>query len=63
LISVELRTADDLIEVRNCDAQDSTWLQFVHPMLHNLEQVWTLYVFKHMARTDLFDRSICERQE
>ena len=60
LISVELRTANDLIEVRNCDAQDSSWLQFVNPVLHNFEQVRTLDVLEHMTRTDLLDRSICE---
>ena len=60
LISVELRTANDLVEVWNGDAQDSTWLQFVDPMLHNLEQVRTLDVLEYMTRTNLLDRSICE---
>jgi hypothetical protein len=55
LISIERSEANDLVEVRNCDAQDSTWLQFVHPVLHDLEQVRTLYVLEYMTRTDLLD--------
>ena len=63
LISIKRSEADDLVKVRDGDAQDSTWLQFVNPVLHDLEQVRTLYVLEHMARTNLLDRSICERQE
>ena len=63
LISIQLRTANDLVEVGNCDAQDATWLQFVDPMLHDLKQIRTLDVLEYMTRTNLLDRSIRKRQE